>query len=311
MSAAGLLLIRKPKDITSHQLVAQARRLLKINEIGHAGTLDPLASGLMVLLIGEATKISDYVLAGDKGYRARVKLGVTTDTLDITGQVLSTHPVTATTAEIAAAAAELQGEFRWPVPMFSAVKTGGKKLCDLARQNVVVETPVKDMKFWDVDVLETRAEGIDVNLKCSKGGFIRTWAAQLGEKLGCGGVIEELERTYSAPFEVASATTVEVLAAQGLAGVGEAFVPLKKTLARWPTYTVTGRDEKLIHGGQVPHDLARRLIVQQKEATRSQKTIGIKIISASGGELLSLLEAQPNRGLRIRRVFKPGIENLA
>jgi tRNA pseudouridine55 synthase len=301
---SGLLLIKKPSDMTSHQLVARVRRRLGMSEVGHAGTLDPLASGLMVLLLGEATKISDYILAGDKAYRAKVRLGLTTDTLDITGQTLTTSEIKVSESEISEAALALQGSYQWPVPMFSAVKTDGKKLYELARKNMVIETPVKEMKFWDLKVLNVEAGSVEVHLHCSKGSYIRTWAATLGEKLGCGGVIEELERTHSAPFEIAAAISLDDFEKHGDIDLGQAFIHLKDTLVKWPTFTVTGRDEKLLHSGQVSHDLARRLIVQQKEATLSQKTIGIKILSGSNGQILSLLEAQPNRGLKIRRVFK-------
>jgi len=300
---SGLLLVKKPKDITSHQLVARIRRLYGIQEVGHAGTLDPLASGLMVVLVGEATKISDYILAGDKAYRARVRLGFTTDTLDVTGQRLTTSEVHATRDEIAAAARALSGSFQWPVPVFSAVKSEGKKLYEYAREDIAVNPPVKEMKFWDVQLLDVGDDFVEVHLHCTKGSYIRTWAAVLGERLACGGVIEELERTYSAPFT--SDVALELSALERGDEPGAAFIALKNTLTMWPTFTVRGRDEKLIIGGQVPHELARRSIVQQKEAARSQKTIGIKIVSAADGQILSLLEAQPNRGLRIRRVFKP------
>ncbi len=305
----GLLLVKKPKDITSHQLVARARRILKTQEIGHAGTLDPLASGLMILLVGEATKLSDYVLNGDKGYRVKAQLGLTTDTLDITGQVLSQSPVTQTNDEIAAAVATMVGEFQWPVPMFSAVKTEGKKLYELARQNKFIDTPVKKMKFWDLKVIEISNHFVVAELCCTKGSFIRTWADQLGMKLGCGAVVAELDRTFSSPYRSTDATTLEQIETWVGAGVtpeewGAAYVPLKMALPKWRAFTVRGRDEKLLVSGQVSHDLARRLIVEQKEATETQKIVGIKIVSAQNGALLSLIEAQPNRGLKIRRVFK-------
>jgi tRNA pseudouridine55 synthase len=305
----GLLLVKKPKDITSHQLVARARRLLKTQEVGHAGTLDPLASGLMILLVGEATKLSEYVLNGDKGYRVKVQLGLTTDTLDTTGQVTSQRAVDATLEQISSAAASLVGEFKWPVPMFSAVKKEGQKLYELARQNQVIETPVKTMKFWDLHLIEVTPTSVEAELRCSKGSFIRTWADQLGQKLGCGGVVAELDRIYSAPYKASDATTLEQIEAWMAEGLGpeswgSAYVPVGKALPHFRALTVRGRDEKLLLSGQVSHDLARRLIVEQKEATQTQKTIGIKVLCAEKGDLLSLIEAQPNRGLKIRRVFK-------
>ncbi len=308
----GLLLVKKPTGITSHQLVAQARRILNTPEVGHAGTLDPLATGLMILLIGEATKLSDYVLNGDKAYRVQVRLGLTTDTLDITGKTTCEAPVTSTAAEISAAIATLEGEFLWPIPMFSAAKTDGRKLYELARENKVIETPVKKMKFWQVEQESTEmareAPAVTVHLHCSKGSFIRTWADQLGQKLGCGGVVAQLKRTISSPYSLQQAVELEQIQAliknqMPSQDWGSFFVSMAQALPNFRSMTVRGRDERLLMGGQVSHDLSRRLIVEQKEATQTQKMVGIKILSAQNGALLSLLEAQPNRGLKIRRVF--------
>jgi tRNA pseudouridine55 synthase len=308
MAHHGLLLVNKPTGPTSHDVVHRARKALGTRDIGHAGTLDPLASGLMVLLLGEATKISDYVLNGDKAYLVRVKLGVTTDSLDITGRVLSEKKVQLDPQVLSAAAMGLQGVFNWPVPVFSAVKTGGKKLYEFAHQDKAPPViPKKDMKFWGVEVVEVTEDTIYVSIHCSKGSYIRTWAAQLGEVLGVGGAVETLQRTISAPYSLTDAIRLEDLELHPEAASAErggCFVPLAQTLTSWKTLTVKGKDERLIHNGQISHDLERRLILEQKEATQAQQVRGIKVLSADSGLLLAILEALPNHGLKIRRVFK-------
>jgi tRNA pseudouridine55 synthase len=300
-SLHGLLLINKPTGITSHDVVGMARKKLGLRNIGHAGTLDPLASGLMVLLLGEGTKLSDYILNGNKSYRVRVRLGLTTDSLDITGKVLTETPVDLDKSEISSAALKLQGDFTWAVPIFSAVKSEGKKMYEFAHKDQVPNhIPEKEMKFWGVEVIEVGTDFIEVKISCSKGSYIRTWAAQLGDSLKVGGTVEVLQRVESAPYALKSAIEIEQLPEE----VKKGFIGLEEALPGWKTLTVRGKDEKLIHNGQISYDLERRLIVEQKAASRDQQNIGVKILSAETGRLLAILEAQPNRGLKIRRVFK-------
>jgi tRNA pseudouridine55 synthase len=159
------------------------------------------------------------------------------------------------------------------------------------------------MGFWNVQVLEVGRNYVDAHLECSKGSFIRSWAAELGERLGVGGVVERLERTHSSPYAVDSAADLA-----DIEGPREqwpqAFIPLKKTLPHWRTVTVKGKDARLILNGQISYDLERRLIPELKESAQEQNTVGIKVLNADSGDLLAILEAQPNRGLKIRRVFK-------
>ncbi len=303
MSLHGLLLIDKPTGITSHDVVGQARRALKMRDIGHAGTLDPLASGLMVLLLGEGTKLSDYILHGDKAYHVRVKLGVRTDSLDMTGQVLETKPVDLASETITKAALALQGEFNWPIPLFSAAKVDGKKLYEYAhKQQEAPVIPSKVMKFWGVQVLAVGADYVEAAVACSKGSFVRTWASQLGERLGVGGAVETLKRVTSAPYELVAAVDLESLKNEKKTWE-HAFIPIQETLAGWKTLTVTGKDEKLIYNGQISYDLDRRLIGERRESTRLQQAVGVKIVNPAG-VLLAILEAQPGKGLKIRRVFR-------
>lgn len=312
-SLHGVLFIDKPSGVTSHDVVAKARRILNVSAVGHTGTLDPLASGLMVLLIGEGTKISEYILTGDKGYEVLVRLGLKTDTWDITGRTLSQMNVQLDPEIVRSEAVRLRGSIELPVPVYSAVKVEGKKLYEYARKEQEVKIPRRVMGIEEVQILEAGKDFVRARIVCTKGTFIRSWAAELGERLDVGGVVAELRRFYSQPYSLENAITLEALAEsvaqssstdefRGL--LGKAFVPLAECLPNWKALTVGGRDEKLMTHGQIPHDLVRRLVFEQKMANREDRSVGIKIMSASHGQLLSLLEAQPFKGLKIRRIFK-------
>lgn len=312
----GLLLIDKPSGMTSHDVVNRVRKIFATREVGHAGTLDPMASGLLVLLIGEATKISDYVLNENKAYQLRVRLGVRTDTLDITGQILSHQDVTVPVEKIRSTAQSLTGSFLWPVPAFSAVKVDGQKLYQMARAQRPVEAPQKEMKFWDLEIAEVSTAGIEAHIRCSKGSYIRSWASELGERIGCGGSLEFLRRTTCEPYRLSEAITIEE--AENLAGDGigskfrecHAMIPLREALSGWRTLSIRGREQRLLLNGQVPLELDRRLLPEKRQAIQSGASIYIKVLSGESGEILALLEAQPQHGLKICRVFKTLVDMI-
>lgn len=308
----GLLLVNKPSKLTSHDVVARVRRILGTKSVGHAGTLDPLASGLLVLLCGEATKISDYVLSGDKSYRVKVLFGVETDTLDTDGEVLREEAVQLDKAKLKEAALALVGDYDWPVPIHSAVKKNGKKLYEYARKGDQVVIPIKKMSYWDVNVLEVSGNGLEADLTCSKGSYIRTWSSQLGKALGVPATMAGLVRTQSAPYDLENAIKLEDLEGMEkneLDGIfrkegSRHFVPLSQTLKSWKTVTIKGKDHRLLSHGQVSHDLSRRLVFDLKEAFSSGRSQKIRVLSGETGGLLAILEALPAGGLKVRRVFK-------
>lgn len=297
---SGLLLVDKPADVTSHDVVARARKLLGQGSVGHTGTLDPMATGLMILVLGEATKLSDYLLASDKSYQLTVRLGLRTDSLDRMGQITSETPCSLPPEEIRTAALALQGEFLWPIPVFSAAKVDGKKLYEYGHKGVVVPTPIKKMRYWDLEVSEVDCQGLQVHMTCSKGSFIRTWAAQLGDQLGVGGILQELRRTRVGDWGVKQAVPLESL---GERNWGDAFVPMAQALPDWKPMVATSRDAKLMRNGQIPRDLANRLVFEQKQAFASGSPVFVKVVSEPG-ELLAILAAEPGQGLKIRRVFR-------
>ncbi len=207
----GILLVDKNVGSTSFKLVAILRRLTKIEKIGHSGTLDPFATGLMVMLIGrEYTKRSDQFLSADKEYRATVRLGITTDTYDTEGQILSESPLVPTLADIEAALGSFQGEVNQIPPMFSAKKIKGQKLCDLARKGIEIpRAPIKVR--LEVKLLSYEYPYLELHVRCSKGTYIRSVAYDLGVLLGTGAHLSRLTRLSSGRFRLEEAISQSLL----------------------------------------------------------------------------------------------------
>lgn len=295
----GLLLVNKPQGLTSHDVVARVRRLMGTREVGHSGTLDPLASGLMVLLIGEATKLSQYVTEGDKSYQVGFKLGITTDTLDITGTVMSEKIVTASPGETVEMALQLVGEIDLPIPMFSAKKVDGKKLYEYARNNEVIEQPMKKMKFWNVEKAASVAEENIFHLQCSKGSFIRSWVSHLGELLGSGATMSSLVRTSSHQFKLSHAVTLEMLEQKSKQERMQLLVPLDQALPNVKKIRIKGQDQVLMKNGQISHQLKSQLI----SLFNPESDQIIQILPEDKGSLLALIGLEPGVGFRIKRVF--------
>jgi tRNA pseudouridine 55 synthase len=297
----GLLLVDKPSGISSHDVVAKLRRILNTKAVGHSGTLDPMASGLMACLINEGTKLSQYILEGDKGYHVRVQFGIRTDTLDTTGTTLETKPVDLTPEKIKEAALALVGSMEFEIPIYSAAKVQGKKLYEYARADEAVVIPKKIMTFWDVVPGDIGADWAEFDIKCAKGGFIRTWVDQLGQRLGCGAAMSGLRRTYSAPYVIDQALTFEAIDAQVKAGEwGSAFVPMELALPAVKRVRVKGQDQVLLGNGQISHDLRSQLITQ----FNPDQDQYIQIQAQDTGKLLALIGLEPGKGFTIRRGFK-------
>lgn len=196
----GILLINKAPGSTSFQIVAQLRRLLKVDKIGHAGTLDPFATGVMVMLVGkEFTKKSDEFLTNDKEYKATLHLGVSTDSYDIDGKVTQRSEIIPTETEVSLAIKAFQGKVSQIPPMFSAKKVQGKKLYDLARKGIEIERqPV--LVELQTTLLRYEYPELEIKVACSKGTYIRSLAHDIGQMLGCGAHLSTLTRTRSGPF---------------------------------------------------------------------------------------------------------------
>ena len=300
-SLNGLLLVKKPSGVTSHDLVDQARRIFQTREVGHSGTLDPLASGLLVLLLGQATKLSPYIMDGDKAYSVEVLLGIKTDMLDITGKTLEEKEVTDVhIKKISETVQNLSGDFEWPVPMYSAVKVGGQKLYELARENKVIETPKKIMKFWNVKQTSVSAKTFWVDLECSKGSFIRTWVDRLGDQLGTGACMKALVRTKSSPYLLQDALDLEETKKQVLEGKTPSnFVPMSWALPQLKKARVQTFDQTLLSNGQISHDLRRLLI----SLVNPEESSLLQAVSMKEDRLLALIAYEKGQGFKIKRVF--------
>lgn len=297
----GLLLVDKPSGISSHDVVARLRRILKTKAVGHSGTLDPMASGLMACLVNEGTKLSQYILEGDKGYRVRIQFGIQTDTLDMTGQVLEEKTVHHTQEELLREAFKLAGEMELEVPIYSAIKIQGQKLYEYARQEQEVVIPKKMMKFWDVKFIDCGEAWAEFDLRCSKGSYIRTWVDILGKNLGCGAAMSALRRTYSAPYILEQAQTLEDIEATVKQGqLSAAFVKMEVALPQIKRLRIKGQDQVLLSNGQISHDLRAQLICLFNPAEDKY----IQILSQEGGQLLALIGLEEGRGFVLRRVFK-------
>ncbi len=207
----GVIIINKPVGGSSHRCVSIARRALNMKKIGHTGTLDPLASGVLPLLVGTATRAADFLSSEDKSYRATVLLGTRTDTLDITGTVLSTSPVDLTEDEIKEAVSSFVGEISQIPPMYSAIQVNGERLYNLARNGIEIERKARTITIFSIDIVKIDLPEIVLDVHCSKGTYIRSLASDIGDKLGCGGTIKALERTQCGVFSIKNSITPDTL----------------------------------------------------------------------------------------------------
>lgn len=207
----GIIVIDKPQGKSSHDMVSFMRRLTKIRRIGHTGTLDPMATGVLPICIGNATKAADMLTLADKCYRAELILGKTTDTLDAEGEVLSVHEVDVTPDEIREAVMSFVGEIGQVPPMYSAIKQNGKKLYELARQGIEVERKPRKVTIKSIDINEIDGSRVVITVSCSKGTYIRTLCDDIGTRLGTGAYMSALRRIKTGRFTIEDAFTAEQL----------------------------------------------------------------------------------------------------
>ena len=206
---SGVLIVDKHTGLTSHDIVGKVRRLYGTRRVGHTGTLDPDASGVLVVLIGRAAKAAEYLASDTKRYRARLRLGITTDTEDATGSVLTECADIPDAAAVIDACARFVGDIKQIPPMYSALKKDGQKLCDLARRGIVVEREARDVTIHELicTPTETSTDYI-LDVFCSSGTYIRTLCADIGASLGCGGIMAELRRVEAGGFSIDSSHTI-------------------------------------------------------------------------------------------------------
>ena len=205
----GILNVYKPKGMTSHDVVSVIRRTLSIKRVGHTGTLDPDAEGVLPILVGKATKLSDLLMADEKRYLARVRLGIITDTDDLSGEVIEKKDVSVSKEDILKAVESFLGETEQIPPMYSAIKVDGKKLYQLARKGIVTERAPRKITVYSANVSDFDGTSFNLDVHCSKGTYIRALCRDIGEKLGTGAAMEALIRTQSGMFTKENSHTLE------------------------------------------------------------------------------------------------------
>lgn len=256
----GILLLDKPVGLTSNIALQTVKRLYQAAKAGHTGSLDPLASGLLPICLGEATKLSGFLLSANKSYQFTCRLGIVTTTGDAEGEVTATRPVGPLSHEqVAAALQKFIGVIEQIPPMYSALKRQGQPLYKLARQGIEVDRKPRQVTIHELRLLRLEGEELECAMRCSKGTYVRTLAADLGEALGCGAHISALRRTAVEPYDVRWMITLDALrerAEQGLAALDDVLLPLDSAVAQWPAVRVWGDAAFYLRQGQpvlVPH----------------------------------------------------------
>ncbi len=246
----GVINIYKERGYTSHDVVAKLRGILKQKKIGHTGTLDPEAEGVLPVCLGKGTKLCEYLTDHDKTYEAVLLLGQDTDTQDLTGTVLHTMPVRVTEGEVRTVVQSFVGEYDQVPPMYSALKVKGRKLCDLARTGVEVERKSRRVRIYEIRILELALPRVRMEVSCSKGTYIRTLCADIGEKLGCYGCMASLKRTRVDRFRLEDSYTlaqVEQLWESGR--LPEIIMAVDEVFASYPAVTLREEAGKMGYNG--------------------------------------------------------------
>ena len=264
----GIINVYKEKGFTSHDVVAKLRGIVGQKKIGHTGTLDPDATGVLPVCLGKATKLCDLLTDKDKTYEAVMLLGMTTDTQDITGRILEEKSTETLTADKVREVIEsFIGDYDQIPPMYSALKVNGKKLYELAREGKVVERKARPVKILDIRIIEMDIPRVRMEVSCSKGTYIRTLCHDIGEQLGCGGCMESLLRTKVSRFELKdSMKLADIEKAKNEGRTEEIILPLDEVFVEYPKIIVTGRQAQLAYNGNpFPKESAKNLILPGKD----------------------------------------------
>jgi tRNA pseudouridine55 synthase len=284
----GLLNVKKAAGWTSHDVVAKLRTLLRGPRVGHAGTLDPAATGVLPVLIGRGTRIAEYLVDWDKEYRAVLRLGEATDTQDATGAVLSRSPTDGLTQEAIRTIIErFRGRLTQVPPMYSAVKVGGVPLYKVARAGRTVEREPREVTIHDIEVLGIDGRDVSLRVVCSKGTYVRTLCADIGEALGVGGHLLALERRRVGPLTIERALTMEDIGSRLLLGrLADDVIPLDEALAALPALVVDeATSGRVLHGAPV----SSRAVTWDARAGMSEVAAGQTVrLKDPNGRLLAL-----------------------
>lgn len=282
----GLILLNKPEGITSFSAVKKIKWLSGEKRVGHTGTLDPLATGVLPIFLGRATALAGILLDADKGYTATVRLGITTDTCDITGKVLSENRAKVTRQELEAALEKFRGEIEQTPPMFSALKKDGVRLYDLAREGKTVEIEPRQVKINRLELLDFSADTFKIAVDCSKGTYIRSLCRDIGKALGCGATMTALERTATSGFKIEDTVSLDKLTKENI----EDFIkPEEEALSYLQEVNVTEKQAvRFSNGGQLSYERLKNTDFFDGELVRVRRGdlfLGVGIADNKNGQL--------------------------
>ncbi len=280
----GVLLVNKHEGVTSHDIVSRVRRLYNTKRVGHTGTLDPMATGVLVVLVGRAAKAAEYLSHDKKSYSARMRLGLTTDTEDITGNILTESVTLPNGDELMAILPEFRGEILQVPPMYSALKVGGRKLVDMARAGEIIEREARPITIYELSCTKTELlSDYVLDVTCSSGTYIRTLCADIGARLGCGAVMTALKRTECGGFSIDDCHTVDELEEMTVQARRELLIPIERLFSDLPCIKLPAFYEKLCRSGCE--------IYQKKIGT--DRKVGERVrIADAGGHFFALGEVR-------------------
>jgi len=289
---SGVLIIDKPSEWTSHDVVAKLRGVLRQRRIGHGGTLDPMATGVLPVFVGRATRAAEFCGNADKEYVAGIKFGIVTDTQDITGNVLEEKAVAVEVSDLAELLPQFRGRLEQIPPMYSAVKQGGKKLYELARKGIEVERKPRDIFVSELELIPAEM-GDDPTLRivCSKGTYVRTLCHDIGAALGCGAALSSLRRTRAGVYSADQSYTLdEVTAAASSGSLQNLFLPVDSIFSDFPAITLSEADVRKVKNGV-------RIKVSNCESGRYR-------VYALGGEFLLLGDVLSGQLCAVKSFFE-------
>jgi tRNA pseudouridine55 synthase len=297
MESSGVIIVNKPEGMTSHDVVNKMRRLFSTKRVGHTGTLDPMATGVLVILIGRAAKAAEYLSSDEKGYVATLRLGTTYDTEDITGTPTSSCDAIPNESAVYEAVNGFVGEILQTPPMYSALKVNGQKLCDLARKGVQIEREARPVTIYSIDAKKCDTPtDYTLSVKCSAGTYIRTLCADIGSTLGCGGAMATLCRTLAGGFSISDSHTLEELEALSFDERISLLIPTESLFSDLSQVLLPAFYEKLCRNGCE--------IYLSKLRLQNAPTIGQRVrLCSQSGDFFALGEVREyDAGLAIKAI---------
>ncbi|KOF56702.1 MULTISPECIES: tRNA pseudouridine(55) synthase TruB [Clostridium] len=286
----GIINLYKPLGITSFDAVSKVKKISGEKKVGHTGTLDPLASGVLPICIGKATKLVDYIMQGEKIYKVKMKLGEVTDTYDKEGKIISESKVEFDSNEVTHAIMSFKGEIMQVPPMYSALKVNGKRLYELARAGVEVEREARKINIYDITIQDIDIPFVTFTARCSKGTYIRSLCFDIGQKLGCGAVMYELERCASGIFNIDDSVKLEDLTKENF---GQKIIPIDKCLYKYPSVKFDEKFEKLLINGVAIKDRRALTNIDADKVysvyNKKDEILGLASLTHNGFKILKLL----------------------